>query len=202
MPVWPGSAGFQLVRTSTAGEGADATVSVMHADLHCGTHVDAPSHFVPGGAEIDSLPLDTWIGQAVVADLPNVERIGSSELGNLELPAAVDRLLLRTRNSSLWLDPKHVFSRNYAALTVDGARWIVNRGIRVVGVDYLSVQLYDDGPKTHQLLLGAGVVIIEGLDLRAATSGLYTLVCLPVRIEGAEAAPARAVLLSADEGIR
>jgi arylformamidase len=202
MPVWPGSVGFELTKTSTAGDGADATVSVVHADFHCGTHVDAPAHFVPGGAEIDDVPLETLVGPAFVVDLPRAERIGREELEELDLPADVERLLLRTRNSSLWADPQHDFRRDYVALTPDGARWVVGRGIKVVGVDYLSVQLFDDGPETHQLLLGAGVTIIEGLDLRAATPGLHTLVCLPVRIAGAEAAPARAVLLPAGEKLR
>jgi arylformamidase len=202
MPVWPDSAGFDLTRSSDVAAGAESTVSLIRTDLHCGTHVDAPAHFVPGGAEIADVPLDALVGDAYLAELGDVDRIGRRELDAVGVPPDVERLLLRTRNSALWANPRHPFRRDFVALSEDGASWVVERGIRVVGIDYLSIQLFAGAPEVHRLLLGAGVVVIEGLDLRAAQPGWHTLVCLPLRIVGAEAAPARAILLPPGESRR
>lgn len=197
MPTWPGSVGFSARRQSTAGDGADATVSILTMDAHCGTHVDAPSHVLPGGKTMGSVSLETLVGEVFVADLRSAERIGVEDLERAGIPARAGRLLLRTRNSELWEEPGHDFRTDYVALTPAAARWAVERRIRLIGVDYLSVQEYEDGPETHRILLEAGVVIVEGLDLRNAAPGRHVLVCLPIRIDDAEAAPARAILLPA-----
>jgi arylformamidase len=194
MPVWPGSAGFRLERTQRLEAGDEANVSRVDCDVHMGTHVDAPLHFVEGATPVDQLRLETLIGPATVAFLPDAEVITADELRNLHMPAGVERLLLRTRNSELWTAGVNEFRKDYVALTAEAARWLVASGIRLVGVDYLSVQRYQDDPTVHQMLLAAEIVVVEGLNLSAVKPGQYELACLPLKLVGAEAAPARAIL--------
>ena len=194
LPLWPGSVGFRLTRTLRLEAGDPANVSRLDCDIHVGTHLDVPRHFLQHGITVDQVPLATLVGTAVVADLPDVPWITAADLERLALPAEVPRLLLRTRNSRLWTDGVTEFRPDYVALTEDAARWVVARGMRLVGIDYLSIQRYQDGPAVHQILLGSGVIILEGLNLADAAPGVYELVCLPLRLIGAEGAPARAIL--------
>ena len=168
----------------------------MSCSVHTGTHVDAPFHHFADGSGADALPLDSMVGPAVVADLTQVDQIGANELDALKLPRGTARLLCRTRNSQLWADRQAGFTREFVAVAPDGAQWLVDRNIRLVGVDYLSVERFGaDPPDTHRRLLGAGVVILEGLDLRAVKAGPYWLACLPWKLRGADGAPARAILI-------
>jgi arylformamidase len=194
MPVWPGSPGFRLIQTLSLARGDVANNSRLESDIHVGTHVDAPWHFLQDGATVERAPLDTLVGPAVVAYLPEARAVTAAALEGLELGETPQRLLLRTSNSELWRRGVREFREDFVALTVDAARWLVHRGVRLVGVDYLSVQRFHDGPETHEVLLRAGVVIVEGLDLSAVTPGRYELLCLPLKIVGAEGAPARAAL--------
>lgn len=194
MPVWPGSEGFRLSRTARLDGGDSANVSLLRSDVHVGTHVDAPWHFVEGGPTAEQLPLEALVGPATVAHLPGLDRVTAQDLMGLGLPPGVERLLLRTRNSELWREGVTEFRQDYVALTGDAAQWVVESGIRLIGVDYLSVQRYGDGPQTHLALLSAGVVVLKGLDLSEAAPGEYELLCLPLRLVGADGAPARAVL--------
>lgn len=199
MPVWPGSAGFQIAFSRQIATGDHANVSVLTQDVHVGTHVDAPLHFVDGAATVDRMALETLIGPAQVVYLPEVEAITAETLEGLTLAPGTTRLLFRTRNSRLWAAGDSVFREDFVALTADAAQWVVDHGITLVGVDYLSVQRYHDGPETHQILLRAGVVIVEGLNLDGVEPGPYELICLPVKLLGAEGAPARAVLRALPE---
>jgi arylformamidase len=174
--------------------GDPANVSRLVGDVHTGTHVDAPLHFLDGGRSVDALDLDALIGPATVVDLPDVDDITAAVLAAAPIPPGARRLLFRTRNSQRWARDGSEFSREYVALTVDAARWVVERGIRLLGVDYLSVQRFHDPPTTHQVLLAAGVVIVEGLDLSSAPAGDHEVICLPLLLVGAEGAPARVVL--------
>ena len=194
MPVWPGSGGFRLTRTSRLETGDEANVSRLGRDVHVGTHVDAPWHYLDNGNTVEQLPLDTLIGPAIVAYLPEADPVTASGLAGLALPPDTERLLLRTLNSELWAAGVTDFREDYVALTVDAARWVVEQGIRLIGVDYLSVQRYDDGPLTHQILLRADLIVLEGLNLADVEPGSYELICLPLCLVGAEGAPARAVL--------
>jgi len=194
LPTWPGSAGILLRPIKRMAVGDLENVSRLDCDVHAGTHVDAPWHFVEGGHTAEQLPLDVLIGPAFVAFLPETSAITANDLDGLALPAGTERLLLRTRNSELWAEGVTEFREDYVALTADAARWVVDQGIRLIGVDYLSVQRYGDSPVTHQILLGAGVVILEGLNLATVEPGSYELLCLPLRLVGADGAPARAVL--------
>ncbi len=190
-PIWPGSAGFSIEQTLAMARGDDVNVSKIEMDVHCGTHVEGPLHFIHDGPALGAFPLDVFIGTAHVLDLPDAESIGPAELAGL--PTGVERLLIRTRNSQLWAQPTG-FRSDYVALTADGAKWIADRRIRLVGVDYLSVQRWNGDPETHRILMRAGIAILEGIDLSDVAPGDYRLTCLPLRIDGAEAAPARAIL--------
>ena len=194
MPIWPESIGYNLTQTMRLEAGDPANVSRLDCDVHVGTHIDAPRHFVQDGDTIEQIPLELLVGPTVVGHMPDIEAITAKELADLGLPPDTQRLLLRTRNSKLWAVGEAAFKKDYVALTPDAARWVVEQDIRLIGVDYLSVQRFHDGPETHQILLGAGVVILEGLDLTDVKPGTYELVCLPLKLVGAEGAPARAIL--------
>jgi arylformamidase len=194
MPTWPNSVGFRLTRTMSLEEGDSANVSRLDCDVHMGTHVDAPWHFLRDGFTVEAMSLEVLIGPAVVAYLPEASVVTSDDLAILNLPAGTKRLLLRTRNSELWAAGVSYFKEDYVALSVDAARWIAERGIRLIGMDYLSVQRYQDSPLTHQTLMRAGIIILEGLNLADVQPGLYELLCLPLRLIGADGSPARAVL--------
>jgi len=197
-PVWPGSPKFCLHWYKRLDAGDECNNSCLNCDTHVGTHVDAPSHFLEEAAAVEQLSLDVLIGPAIVAYLPEVSAITASDLADLALPADTERLLLHTRNSELWAAKITEFREDYVALTSDAAEWIVQEGIRLVGVDYLSVGSYRDGVDTHLILLQAGVVVIEGLNLYNVDAQEYELICLPLKLVGAEGAPARAVLIRRD----
>lgn len=194
LPVWPGSPGLSLTPLTSMAAGDQANVSRLAMDVHTGTHVDAPRHFLADGATVEQLDLEVLIGPATVAHLPDVAAVTAADLASLALGPRTRRLLLRTRNSELWARGETSFQADFVALTEDAARWVAEQAIALVGVDYLSVQRFEDGPETHRLLLRAGVVLVEGLDLSQVAPGEYELVCLPLRLAAAEGSPARAVL--------
>lgn len=195
MPVWPGSPGFASSAHLSLAGGDVANATFLQMDVHCGTHVDAPRHFVEEGATLDKVGLGPFVGPAWVADAVGYRAVDAELLESLDIPRDTTRLLLRTDNS---LGPREApFREDFVALTADGARWVVDRGMALVGIDYLSIQLFEDPPDTHQILLGAGTVILEGVDLGHVQPGRWTLFCLPINLVGAEAAPARAVLVEA-----
>ncbi|HWO43094.1 MAG TPA: cyclase family protein [Candidatus Eisenbacteria bacterium] len=194
MPTWPDSVGLRLTRTMSLEAGDKANVSRLDCDVHMGTHVDAPWHFLDDGSTVDAMSLDVLIGPAIVADLTGTSAVTPSDLTGLKLAPNIRRLLLKTRNSALWAAGVTEFKSDYVALSADAARWVVERGIRLIGIDYLSVQRYGDDPLTHQILMRAGVIIVEGLNLAGVQPGLYELICLPIRLVGTDGAPVRAVL--------
>lgn len=194
--VWPGDVPLSLERRRFL-ERDGANVSVLNLSLHTGTHVDPPLHFVAGGATVDQLPLDALIGPADVIDLSGLDLITAADLERQELPADCQRLLLRTRNSEYWARGDTVFHEDYVALSSDAAQWVVDRGLRLVGIDYLSIEPFRlPGHPIHQTLLRAGVVALETINLADVRPGRYQLVCLPLRIAGGDGSPARAVLIS------
>jgi arylformamidase len=194
--TWPGDPGIRIDPAKRIDRGDPANVSELHLGSHTGTHIDPPVHFLPGERSIDRLDLDGFFGPALVADLRGADRIGPQELDRLELPPGTERLLCRTRNSELWTRLPVEFPDDYVAVTPEGARWVVDRGIRLLGVDFLSVEKRGspDHP-VHRTLLGGGTVIVEGLDLSRIEPGPSTLACFPLRITGGDGSPARAVLI-------
>ena len=196
LPTWPGDPGIRIDPAKRIDRGDPANVSELHLGSHTGTHVDPPVHFLPGERSIDELALDAFFGPAVVADLRRADAIGAAELEALGLPDGTERLLCQTRNSELWTRLPVDFPDDYVAVTEDGARWLIDRGIRLVGVDFLSVEKSAGGDHpVHRTLLGGGTVIVEGLDLSRVEPGSYTLACFPLRITDGDGSPARAVLI-------
>lgn len=195
LPVWPGDPPVSLTQPSRLDRGDVFTLTRMDVSVHTGTHVDAPAHFIPGGAGVDSLDLEVLIGPALMVDAGETDAITAGVLDGLAVPAGTERLLLRTRNSALWARGTPHFVEDFVAITADGARWLVDRGVKLVGVDYLSVAPYDDLVSTHRVLLGAGIIVAEGLSLGHVEPGPYRLVCLPLKIQGSDGAPARAILI-------
>ena len=195
LPVWPGDPRVDVREIRSMAAGAHSNASQLTCNVHSGTHVDAPSHFIPDGRPVDQTPLEVLIGPATVCGLPDVDQISAADLAALHLSSGIQRLLIRTRNSALWAEQASAFTETYVALAHDAAQWIVDAGIRLVGIDYLSVEVFGSSePLTHRILLGAGVVIVEGLDLHQLVPGQYQLACLPLKLIGADGAPARAVL--------
>jgi arylformamidase len=206
MLVYPGDPPVELEPAQRIERGDPSNVSVLSLGTHAGTHVDPPAHFLSGGPTADVLPLDVLVGHAVVVDLRAVEgAIGPAHLDRLVLPTDVERLLLRTRNSDLWGRPAGAgFPGSWIGLAADGAGWMVARGISLVGIDFLSIEPPETGAEagfpTHRALLEAGVVVVEGLNLRSVPAGSYEMLCLPLRLVGGDGAPARVVLVAEDQG--
>jgi len=195
LPVWPGDPPIELERIAKISEGKNANVSRLACSVHIGTHVDAPVHFLDGEAPVERLPLEALIGRAFVADLRSAEVVDAGALEATKIPAEAERLLLRTRNSEYWAQGVGSFQEDFVGVDESGARWIAERGIKLVGADYLSVAPYGQSRPTHKVLLQDGIVIVEGLNLSGVEAGWYTLSCLPLLLQGSDGAPARAVLI-------
>jgi arylformamidase len=190
MHIYRGNPGVRLERHESIADGAHANVSRLELGVHSGTHVDGALHFIDGAAGTEALPLDLLVGHVVVVDATSIDGdLDEAALATLNLPEG-ERLLLKTKNSALWELPE--FTHDFIRLTGSGARYLIERGVRLVGIDYLSIGDED----AHRELLGAGVVAVEGLDLRAIEPGSYELVCLPLKLDGSDGAPARAILLT------
>lgn len=201
MPGWPGDRPFEIRREMDLSRGDAANLSSFATTAHAGTHIDAPLHFIRGGASVEQAPLDVLIGPARVITLENSSKITAEELERYDLKQG-ERILCRTANSLRdWA--AEPFTSNFVSLEVEAARFAASRRIGLIGVDYLSVGPYggEDGAEIHRFLLGAGIWIIEGLDLRAVEIGHYELICLPMKILGAEGAPARAILRKDERSI-
>ena len=194
MTIWPDSPGFQLIPTSSMKSGSPYNNSKIECDVHIGTHIDAPLHFLSEGESIDHVSLEILIGPAHVIVIPDANSITASVLDDQQIPRSTQRLLIKTKNSQIWQKNDKSFHTDFVALKPDAAEWIVQRKIRLVGIDYLSIQPYHDGPETHKILLGHEIIILEGLNLSGILPGTYELICLPLKIMGAEGAPARAIL--------
>jgi arylformamidase len=194
LPIWPTSEGFRVRSVMRLAAGDPANVSVVEMDVHTGTHVEAPLHFLDDGAPLDRVPVERFVGEARVARVDGDE-VTAAALDALDIGADPPRLLIRTANSARWARGWGPFDPVYVALTADAAQWIVDRGFELIGLDHLSIQRYEDGPETHRILMRAGVTILEGLNLAAVEPGTYILVAAPIRLTGIEAAPARALLL-------
>jgi arylformamidase len=199
MTTWGNEPGPEITPLRRIANGDSANVSTIKLGDHTGTHVDPPIHFIEGGATVDQMPLEPLLGPCVVLEFDAAGNISGEWLARAKVPSGTTRVLFKTRNSERWNDPKHEYTRDIVAVDASAARWCVSRGIRLVGIDYLTIE--PQGPEkagypTHHTLLGAGVVIIEGLDLRGITPGGYELVCAPLKIEKGDGAPARVFLVS------
>jgi len=196
MPVWPGNSRVSIERVSKIEAGANANVSHLSMGAHTGTHVDAPYHFIPEGVTLDQVPLSYFVGPVVVVEIPDVDRITAADLEQAEIPPHTQKVLFKTRNSDIWARRENRFQEGFVALSPDAAQYLVDRDVHLVGIDYLSIAPFKESRPTHEILLGAGIAILEGVDLSAVPPGSYSLFCLPLKLWGAEGAPARAILVN------
>ncbi|MBV9761015.1 MAG: cyclase family protein [Acidobacteriaceae bacterium] len=194
MAHWPGDLNPTFTRVAEIGSNSEANVTLCRMTAHTGTHMDAPSHFLKDGKGIDEFPLETGLGPArVIAIPPEAYVITAAHLEGQRIRPG-ERVLFKTRNSDRRWDDRGFYT-DFTALDSSAATFLNDAGILLVGVDYLSVGLYEgDGPETHRILLGAGIWIIEGLNLASIAPGEYDMVCLPLRIQGCDGAPARVAL--------
>ena len=196
-PTYPGDPGVEIKQWTAIADGDAANVSLLHFGAHTATHVDAPAHFIEGARKVEQLSLDALIGPARVVLIPDeADAITPIHITALDLEGAT-RVLFKTRNSAFWSNMTTGFRQDFTYIAPDAARALVELGVRLVGIDYLSVEKFQtERHETHEILLSNNIVIIEGLDLREVSAGSYELVCLPLKIAGGtgDGAPARAVL--------
>jgi arylformamidase len=195
LPVWPGDQAPHLEQMKHMERGDLYTLSRLESTVHLGTHLDAPMHFVRGGHGVDTIDLNKLIGPCTVLQLPDAKSIDAAVLEQATIPTNTTRLLLRTRNSEYWARGDTEFHTDFVAIDPSGAKWMVEHGIQLVGIDYLSVGAYEGGIPTHEILLGNGVVPVEGLNLAGIEPGEYELICLPLKLKDCDGAPVRAVLM-------
>lgn len=195
IPTWPGDPKFYMERFDKIEAGAQTNTTRLEMSAHTGTHVDAPYHFINHGKGVDQLSLKVLTGRVYVLHLPEVDVVTAADLERADIPPRTRRLLIRTRNSEYWAKGVNEFQTDFVALTADAAEYLVKRGVKLIGVDYLSVAPYEQSRPTHEILLRANVIIVEGLNLAEVAQGRYMLYCLPLKLKGADGAPARAILI-------
>ncbi len=196
-PTFPGDPGIEIQQWAAIERGDDANVTMLHFGAHTATHVDAPAHFIAGGSRVEAMPLGSLIGRALVVEIPVEDHsITVKHLTDVWFEG-IERVLFKTKNSLFWNDMSSGFRTDFVYLEPKTAKVLVDSGVKLVGIDYLSIEKFHSGSyETHTTLLAGGVVIVEGLDLRNVTPGEYEFICLPLKIaEGTgDGAPARAVL--------
>lgn len=196
MVVWPGEPEVDLHRVKKLEEGANANVTYMGFAVHTGTHVDAPRHFIADGNSVDLLDLNMLIGEVTVVEIPqDVDHISAAVIARSGLAVGTERVLFKTRNSNYWVENRGDFQPGFVGITEDGAQALVELGVKLVGIDYLSIAPYKKSRPTHLVLLREKMVVIEGLDLSKVKPGKYTLYCLPLKLANADGAPARVILI-------
>ncbi len=193
MHFYPGDPMLEQTQIRAIKRGDAANLTHLSLGAHTGTHVDAPAHFIDGAPTLERIGLDRMVGPARVLDLRGLAAIDANALRGHEIQRG-DIVLFLTDNSERWAKPG--FQQDFTYVTRDAAEYLVERGVKTIGMDYLSIEQF--GSKTfevHKLLLGAGILIVEGLDLRGIAAGPYMFTCLPLKLEGVDGAPARAVLM-------
>jgi arylformamidase len=194
MVHWPTDPPFSLERVREMDKGDTVNLSKITMGAHSGTHVDAPVHFIKGAKGVDQISIDLLIGPARIIEITDAATIKEKELAGHGIKKG-ERILLRSRNSLNKILYKDTFTEDFVYLEKDAAEFLVTRGIKTLGVDYLSVGGYKkNGPDVHKMLLGAGIIIIEGLDLTEALPGFYDMICLPMKILDSDGAPARVIV--------
>jgi len=196
-PVWEGDKGISISRVEKIEEDRDFNVSRIELGVHAGTHIDAPFHVFEDGDTVNQIPLDILIGSVQVVEIPNgISVIDKNCLMNLNFQDGIDRILFKTSNSIYWETDPFSFHKEYVAINSEGAEYIADMDLRLVGVDYFSVSSYDDLKQPHLILLDRGIVLLENLDLSQVVPEIYKLICLPLKIIDTDGAPVRAVLIA------
>lgn len=193
--VWPDDSDIEFTRKSKIKNGYMTNSTHIKMSAHSGTHIDAPYHFLESGETIEKISLDKMIGRVYVLYVPGVKLITKEILEKSSIPPRTKRIIFKTDNSEIWSSENpSEFVKDYVALEAEAAKYMIQRGVKLVGIDYLSIAPYDDLVSTHEVLLESGIVILEGLNLSEVSQGRYTLYCLPLKLEGSDGAPARAIL--------
>ena len=196
MAVWPGDPHVHMERISKIEDGQNANVTRMNLSVHTGTHLDAPVHFISGAKSMETLPLEILMGPAQVVQLPDtVDLITAREVEQAGIAQGVIRVIFKTRNTKYWQTENPPFQTGFVAVSADGAEALVRMGICLVGIDYLSIAPFKNSRPTHEILLKNEMIIVEGLNLSQVQPGMYTLVCLPLKLGGSDGSPARVVLV-------
>jgi arylformamidase len=197
LPVWPGNAQVRLERVRKIEEGSNSNNSVLEMGVHTGTHVDAPVHFLNDSKMgVDSLPLDVLVGFCCVVEIPaDAAVINREVLQSVYIPQSSQRILFKTRNSTFWEKNLPDFQEDFVGVSEDGAQFLVDRGVKLVGLDYLSISPYKKSRPTHEVFLKNGVILLEGINLSKVSEGFYSLFCLPIKLAGSDGAPARVMLI-------
>ena len=192
MPTWPGTHKMEIIPRKRMKSGDPSNASTLYMSAHQGTHIDAPFHYWDDGYGIDELPVGLLIGPARVFELSEVKTIGEEELKRLDL-SGVSRALFKTENSLFWTEKE--FRKDYISFTPIGATYLASTGVKLVGIDYLSVAgCSEEQPLVHNAFAKKGIAILEGLNLSSVKPGDYELICLPIKVKGCDGAPARALL--------
>jgi arylformamidase len=200
MVNWPGDGRVEMKLVMSIEEGAECNVTRLNMSVHTGTHMDAPGHFIADGVKMEAWPVEATVGRCRVIEILDPEAVRAAELAR-HGPQPGERILFKTENSRRQRLASPVFVEEFTYVAEDAAQLLVNCGVQTVGVDYLSVGgFFKDGRETHLALLGAGVWVIEGLDLTAISPGEYELNCLPLLLRGADGAPCRALLRELEMG--
>lgn len=194
LPVWPGDPSVSLMMTSSILKGDQCNITKIQMGAHAGTHIDAPYHFLKDGATIGTIPIETFIGSCFVVELDAEVLIEKKDFQKYNLNGH-SRILIKTRNSELWANNISSFDTNYVSLGIDAAQYLVEMKTILVGIDYLSIESFQsDGCPVHKLLLKNNITVLEGLNLSGVKAGVYELICMPLKLQGCEGAPARVLL--------
>jgi len=196
LPVWPGDPNVNNILVNSIDEGDEANVTAIHMSAHTGTHIDAPRHFINEGIAIENLDLEILIGNVLVVQIPNeINLIHKDNLLELRLTEWPERVLFRTRNSDLRIFEDEKFHEDFVALSLDASDYLIDQGVKLIGIDYLSIAPFDNPTETHVQLLQHNTIVLEGLNLINIKPGIYELIALPILLSGADGAPARILLI-------
>lgn len=194
-PVWEGDQGVTIRQVAFKEQGSDFNVSRTEFGVHAGTHIDAPFHLFSAGYTVDKIPLETLIGDVSVLQIrPSFEVINTNTLKESGFKPGTKRLILKTRNTNYWVNDPYGFNRDFIGIDSDGAEYLVEQGVQLVGMDYFSASPMNDLKHPHEILLEAGIVIMENAYLVDVEPGDYQLICLPLKLIGTDGAPVRAIL--------
>ena len=194
LPFWPGDPQVVLKMTSSIAGGDQCNITKIQMGVHTGTHIDAPYHFLRDGSTIDAIPVETFIGTCLVVEIDSEVLIEKKDLQKCNI-TGYSRILIKTRNSEMWANSISSFEKNFVALAIDAAQYLTEINTILIGIDYLSIEsFHSEDSSVHKLLLRNNIAILEGLNLSGVKAGIYGLICLPLKLQGCEGAPARVLL--------
>lgn len=199
MPVWPGDPPAEISLISAISQGDSANISKFTMGVHCGTHIDAPKHFINNGKTVGDIPLEKMVGKVLVLEIDHKENVISDivlkQHPNITMLVQASKVIFRTKNSSLWHENQSSFHRDYVGVNTAGANFLSHLQLDLIGIDYLSIAPYEETLEPHKILLAKDIVLLEGLNLSGVPGGIYDLYCLPLKLSDCEGSPARVILI-------